>query len=409
MFEVFALIIIAVVVQGVYATVMRPRAEAIRSERRGHDARTTRTTCRALDLRDRQGSTSRRSASSSRSGRWRSSATRGPRCAAAGRCSARTCCALPEGMKILPEDSRDYARQVEALPAEMRAELHAAGAAERTASLRLHAQHPGRFVRYPRCLPARVRPARLRAVDGALRGLGHSRDRLHRHCPRHRRSVAAGAQGGRRRRLGRRRGPRHCRSTRPWWRWRSVSSSCSCCTRSSCGRNARCSTPRSTSTSTSCGRCSSADGRHDHDHDARARTQRCWPATGARDDAGDPALVGEESPGSRSARRRDRVIVGSEAAQRQRSAPLHRRIVSGTSSGSSRCPGRREGVATQADLAHAHLPSVLAATQATADTTLLIAVPPGYTREQLGLLVGVANEAGVHAARVGRPRTCGLY
>jgi biopolymer transport protein ExbB/TolQ len=30
---------------------------------------------------------------------------------------------LPEGMKILPEDSRDYARQVEALPAEMRGEL----------------------------------------------------------------------------------------------------------------------------------------------------------------------------------------------------------------------------------------------------------------------------------------------
>ena len=30
---------------------------------------------------------------------------------------------LPEGMKILPEDSRDYARQVEALPTEMRGEL----------------------------------------------------------------------------------------------------------------------------------------------------------------------------------------------------------------------------------------------------------------------------------------------
>lgn len=30
---------------------------------------------------------------------------------------------LPEGMKILPEDSRDYARQVEALPPEMRGEL----------------------------------------------------------------------------------------------------------------------------------------------------------------------------------------------------------------------------------------------------------------------------------------------
>ncbi|MGI9246816.1 MAG: MotA/TolQ/ExbB proton channel family protein, partial [Steroidobacteraceae bacterium] len=30
---------------------------------------------------------------------------------------------LPDGMKILPEDSRDYARQVEALPEEMRGEL----------------------------------------------------------------------------------------------------------------------------------------------------------------------------------------------------------------------------------------------------------------------------------------------
>jgi biopolymer transport protein ExbB/TolQ len=30
---------------------------------------------------------------------------------------------LPEGMKILPEDSRDYARQVEALPDNLRSEL----------------------------------------------------------------------------------------------------------------------------------------------------------------------------------------------------------------------------------------------------------------------------------------------
>ena len=42
--------------------------------------------------------------------------------------AAASCCGtdllrLPEGMKILPEDSRDYARQVEALPRDLRGEL----------------------------------------------------------------------------------------------------------------------------------------------------------------------------------------------------------------------------------------------------------------------------------------------
>jgi hypothetical protein len=112
------------------------------------------------------------------------------------------------------------------------------------------------------------------------------------------------------------------------------------------------------------------------------------------DDAGDPALVGDESPGV-AALLDNRVIVGSEAAQRQRSAPLHSQNRFWYQLGLEPLPWSARGVATQADLAHAHLSTVLAAAQPTPGTTLLVAVPPGYTREQLGLLVGVANEAGV--------------
>ena len=38
---------------------------------------------------------------------------------------------------------------------------------------------------------------------------------------------------------------------------------------------------------------------------------------------------------------------------------------------------------------------LLARASAAPGASLLIAVPPGYSREQLGLLVGIANEAGV--------------
>jgi len=119
LFEVFALIIIAIIVQGVYATVVRPQAAAIAAHDAAQMARDPdfvgsrsiyviikdyeQEICFVLALwsfaiMGYKGYTLRR-----------------------GRTLLATdVLRLPDGMKILPEDSRDYARQVEALPASMR-------------------------------------------------------------------------------------------------------------------------------------------------------------------------------------------------------------------------------------------------------------------------------------------------
>jgi biopolymer transport protein ExbB/TolQ len=122
LFEVFSLILIAVLVQGAFATLVRPRAEALRA----HDLEMMKTdknyvpkrspyvivkdyeqeVCIIFSL-------------------WAFSILAYK---AAGVRRARALLAtdllrLPEGMKILPEDTRDYARQVENLPAAQRGEL----------------------------------------------------------------------------------------------------------------------------------------------------------------------------------------------------------------------------------------------------------------------------------------------
>jgi len=89
-------------------------------------------------------------------------------------------------MKILPEDSRDYARQVEALPDDMRGELlpralmsglHRFGATRniQDVSSAIHDTCELEFGR----LDAETR-------DGALRRVGDPRHRLHRYRARHR-------------------------------------------------------------------------------------------------------------------------------------------------------------------------------------------------------------------------------
>jgi biopolymer transport protein ExbB/TolQ len=122
LFEVFALIIIAIIVQGIYATVVRPQAEAIRAHDAAQMAKDPnyvpervvyvivkdyeQEVCFVLAL-------------------W-SFAIMGYKSVMLRRARALLATdvlRLPEGMKILPEDSRDYARQVEALPAELRGEL----------------------------------------------------------------------------------------------------------------------------------------------------------------------------------------------------------------------------------------------------------------------------------------------
>jgi biopolymer transport protein ExbB/TolQ len=122
LFEVFSLIVIAVFVQAVYATVVRPRAQAVQAfdaAQMQKDAEYVaqrnvyiivkdyeQEICFVLGLwafaiMGYKGFTLRRGRELLSTDLLR----------------------LPEGMKILPEDSRDYARQVEALPAEMRGEL----------------------------------------------------------------------------------------------------------------------------------------------------------------------------------------------------------------------------------------------------------------------------------------------
>jgi len=122
MFEFFALIVIAIIVQGFYATIVRPKAEAIRA----NDAVQMQKdpnyvpkrelyvivkdyeqevcfilTLWALAIMGYKAWSLRRGA----------------------QLLGMDLLQLPAGMKILPEDSRDYARQVEALPPDLRSEL----------------------------------------------------------------------------------------------------------------------------------------------------------------------------------------------------------------------------------------------------------------------------------------------
>jgi biopolymer transport protein ExbB/TolQ len=122
MIEVFSLILIAVMVQAVYATVIRPRAIQIRAADAAIMAKDPayvpersfyvvvkdyeQEVCIilalwAITIIAYKASTLRRARNMLGTDLLR----------------------LPEGMKILPEDSRDYARQVEALPPAMRQEL----------------------------------------------------------------------------------------------------------------------------------------------------------------------------------------------------------------------------------------------------------------------------------------------
>ncbi|HEX9208660.1 MAG TPA: MotA/TolQ/ExbB proton channel family protein [Steroidobacteraceae bacterium] len=122
LFEVFALIIIAIIVQGIYATVVRPQAAAVAAYDAAQMAKNPdyagqrsvyvivkdyeQEVCFVLAL-------------------WSFAIMgyKGYSLRRGRQLLATDVLRLPEGMKILPEDSRDYARQVEALPAGLRGEL----------------------------------------------------------------------------------------------------------------------------------------------------------------------------------------------------------------------------------------------------------------------------------------------
>jgi hypothetical protein len=90
-----------------------------------------------------------------------------------------------------------------------------------------------------------------------------------------------------------------------------------------------------------------------------------------------------------------RVLVGAEAAARARMTPLFAQTRFWHQLGVERLPWSASGVQTHADLAFAHLSHLIASVPRPEAEGLLFAVPPGYSREQLGLLVGIGNETGV--------------
>jgi hypothetical protein len=109
---------------------------------------------------------------------------------------------------------------------------------------------------------------------------------------------------------------------------------------------------------------------------------------------GGATLLGAESPGF-ALLHDGRVLVGTDALQRHRLSPLHAQNRFWYALGTEPLPWSARGVSTPADLAHAHLSAVLAPAVAAGVHEAVLAVPPGLTREQLGLLVGIANESGV--------------
>ena len=109
---------------------------------------------------------------------------------------------------------------------------------------------------------------------------------------------------------------------------------------------------------------------------------------------GRAAALGEPSPGF-AVLHEGRVLVGAEAAARHRVSPLHAQNRFWQALGVDRLPWSAGAIATGADLAHTHLSAVLAPVVRDGAVEALCAVPPGYSREQLGLLVGIVNECGV--------------
>jgi len=100
---------------------------------------------------------------------------------------------------------------------------------------------------------------------------------------------------------------------------------------------------------------------------------------------GVPVLVGEESPGL-AVLHEGRVHVGTDAVRRYRLAPLHAQNRFWQALSVDALPWSAGGIATAADLAHAHLSAVLAPEVRGDASDLLIAVPPGYWEDSLSRL-----------------------
>jgi hypothetical protein len=89
-----------------------------------------------------------------------------------------------------------------------------------------------------------------------------------------------------------------------------------------------------------------------------------------------------------------RVLVGETAARGSRLAPLFAQNRYWQQLSLERLPWSAAGAQTQADLAFIQLSSLVEPSRGSAEG-MILAVPPGYSREQLGLLAGIANETGL--------------
>jgi hypothetical protein len=93
------------------------------------------------------------------------------------------------------------------------------------------------------------------------------------------------------------------------------------------------------------------------------------------------------------------VLTGDAARSRARLRPIYSYNRFWREIGTSNLPRANAKAQTAADLAFAHLDDLLAPHRGAGDE-LLFALPAGYAREQLGLLLGVASECGVQVTGI---------
>ncbi len=111
--------------------------------------------------------------------------------------------------------------------------------------------------------------------------------------------------------------------------------------------------------------------------------------------AGDSEILAE-SPGF-ALLEGSNVLTGEAAAARARQRPLFAHSTFWRELGVTPLPRPTAEFQTTADVAFAHLVQILKPLL-TGEDQLLIAVPPGYSRDQLGILIGIVNEAGLPLA-----------
>ena len=143
LYHVAALLVAIVVVHGFYVLVVRPKADEILANRSAAMQADPSYVQERSGWVDRSATSSRRPASSWPCGLSPSSPTRVPAPPPAERLLDDELVPAAEGTKILPEDAREYARQIEAMPPERRGSLLPRALLTALQPVHRHPQHPG--------------------------------------------------------------------------------------------------------------------------------------------------------------------------------------------------------------------------------------------------------------------------